>query len=266
MNRFISFADSRMTPSLNRLRQQAEALDFFDEINLFTEHDLSPEFTNRMGQYLKPQHKGFGYWSWKPWIIHESLQTMQEGDRLLYLDAGCHINTQGLTRFHEYVAMLDNDAQGMLVFTSGQPEYKWTKGDVFRHFSCSQEDTHITATEQIAAGHAFLRKTPCTEELMRTWLHIFYNDLKLVDNSPSSTPNLPDFVENRYDQSIFSILCKLHGITALECSETYAEDWQLCADKPFQDRRDLVRERIKWYRKLFRPLNRFRACQGPIPS
>lgn len=54
MYRFLSFADSRMSAALERLGRQAEALDFFDEITLFTEHDLSAEFTSRMGRYLTP--------------------------------------------------------------------------------------------------------------------------------------------------------------------------------------------------------------------
>lgn len=138
MNRFLSFADSRMSAALERLGRQAEALDFFDEITLFTEHDLSAEFTSRMGRYLTPSCRGFGYWSWKPWVIHHVLQEMEEGDRLLYLDAGCHINANGTERFREYVNMLDRDSRGMLVFTNGQPEYKWTKGDIFRHFGVSK--------------------------------------------------------------------------------------------------------------------------------
>lgn len=117
MNRFLSFADSRMSAALERLGRQAEALDFFDEITLFTEHDLSAEFTSRMGRYLTPSCRGFGYWSWKPWVIHHVLQEMEEGDRILYLDAGCHINANGTERFREYVNMLDRDSCGMLVFT-----------------------------------------------------------------------------------------------------------------------------------------------------
>lgn len=119
MNHFISFADSRMTDSLNRLCRQAEALEFFDETTSFTEHDLLPEFTSRMGKYLTPSCKGFGYWSWKPWIISHALQKMKDGDRLLYLDAGCHINPAGMKRFREYVDILDRDNNGMLAFYNG---------------------------------------------------------------------------------------------------------------------------------------------------
>lgn len=239
MNRFLSFADSRMSAALDRLGRQAQSLEFFDEITLLTEHDLPAEFTSRMGKYLTPSCRGFGFWSWKPWSIHHILQQMREGDRLLYLDAGCHININGAARFREYVDMLDRDSHGMLVFNNGQPEYKWTKGDIFRHFGISGGDTWITHTQQIAGGHVFLKKNPLTENLIREWLHTFYDHLHLVDNSPSASPNLPGFVENRYDQSIFSILCKLRGITALNSEETYAEDWEELSSFPFQDRRDM---------------------------
>lgn len=250
MNHFISFADSRLNTALDRLRRQAEKLEFFDKITLFTEHDFSTEFAGRMGKYLTPSCKGFGYWSWKPWAIQYALQKMQEGDRLLYLDAGCHINPEGRERFREYVDILDGDSNGMLVFRNGQPEYKWTKGDIFRHFSISGEDSHITHTQQIAAGHVFIRKNSCAEKLVHDWLHIFYDHLHLVDNSPSCTPNLPGFVENRYDQSIFSVLCKLRGITALDSTETFAEDWDQLARFPFQDRRDTGISRNKSNRWL----------------
>lgn len=89
--------------------------------------------------------------------------------------------------------------------------------------------------------------------MIRDWLHIFYNHLNLVDNSPSVSPNLEGFVENRYDQSIFSILCKLRGITPLDCSETYAEDWNQLAAFPFQDRRDMGLRppgKGKWIKKI----------------
>lgn len=149
--------------------------------------------------------------------------------------------------------ILDRHSNGMLVFYNGQPEYKWTKGDIFRHFSISPENTRITHTQQIAAGHVFIKKSPWTVELIRDWLHIFYNHLNLVDNSPSVSPNLEGFVENRYDQSIFSILCKLRGITPLDCSETYAEDWNQLAAFPFQDRRDMGLRppgKGKWIKKI----------------
>jgi len=33
--------------------------------------------------------------------------------------------------------------------------------------------------------------------------------LELVDDSPSVLPNADGFIENRHDQSVFSLLCKM---------------------------------------------------------
>lgn len=239
MNYFLSFADSRLSTTLERLGQQASDLNFFDEIKLFSERDFTQEFTEHMGQYLTPSCRGYGFWSWKPWGILTLLQKMKEGDRLLYLDAGCHINTQGISRFYEYVNILDQDKNGILVFTNGQPEYKWTKGDLFRHFNVTEKDSHITHTQQIAGGHVFLRKNKFTKKLIQEWLDVFYNHLHLADNTPSASPNFPGFIENRFDQSVFSILCKLHDITTLDGAETYAENWDALTLYPFHDKRDI---------------------------
>lgn len=57
-----------MSATLERLGRQAEELDFFDEITLFTEHDLSAEFTSRMGRYLTPSCRG----SWKTGMTRAS--------------------------------------------------------------------------------------------------------------------------------------------------------------------------------------------------
>ncbi|MFR4436658.1 MAG: hypothetical protein ACLT8C_02895 [Akkermansia muciniphila] len=125
-----------MSAALERLGRQAEALDFFDEITLFTEHDLSAEFTSRMGRYLTPSCREFGYWSWKPWSIHHVLQEMEEGDRLLYLD--------GLP----YQRQRNDHPEGMHSWTATaaacwfsptDSRNTMTKGDIFRHFGVSQE-------------------------------------------------------------------------------------------------------------------------------
>lgn len=140
---------------------------------------------------------------------------------------------------NRFLSFADSRMSAALERLGRQAEYKWTKGDIFRHFGVSQEDGHITHTQQIAGGHVFLKKNPLTESLIRDWLHVFYDHLHLADNTPSASPNLPGFVENRYDQSIFSILCKLRGITTLDGSETYAENWEQLSLFPFQDRRDM---------------------------
>lgn len=241
MNRFITFSDTSLFKARERIRRQAESLEFFDEIRTYTERDLSPDFTHRMGRLLSPFCQGFGYWCWKPWIILHSLEDMEEGDRLLYLDVGCHINPYGKKRFLEYVNMLDKDPFGLVVFGNGCTECHWTKGDVFHHFSIDIHDEKFTQTQQIAGGYLFIRKNPAVESMLREWMNVFYHHLNLVDDTPSLSPDLPGFRNNRQDQSILSILCKMRGVQPLPLSEVQPADgdWEKMTEFPIQDRRDL---------------------------
>lgn len=48
--------------------------------------------------------------------------------------------------------------------------------------------------------------------------------MSLVDDSYSQSPNFPEYIEGRHDQSIFSVLTKLSGGTALPATETVPTD------------------------------------------
>jgi hypothetical protein len=54
------------------------------------------------------------------------------------------------------------------------------------------------------------------------WLDVFETRFDLIDDSPSKIKNFSEFVENRHDQSVFSILCKINGIVSLSA---YEFDW-----------------------------------------
>ncbi len=41
--------------------------------------------------YAKTYSVGYGYWQWKPWLVNETLEKMNEGDVLLYVDERCGV-------------------------------------------------------------------------------------------------------------------------------------------------------------------------------
>ena len=55
--------------------------------------------------------RGFGYWSWKPEIIKQTLSDKwNDGDQLLYLDAGCNLNRSWQKiALSQYFDMLSQD-------------------------------------------------------------------------------------------------------------------------------------------------------------
>ena len=77
------------------------------------------------------------------------------------------------------------------------------------------------------------------------WLDVFYKRFDLVDDTVSKLKNLNGFIENRHDQSVFSLLCKknnLKSFSAYECDWAYLNNertWIHNKESPFLAKRDL---------------------------
>jgi hypothetical protein len=230
---FCSFADKRLAKSLSRIENQARELHFFDKIIIFNENDLDRRFREKHKQILNARTNGFGYWIWKPKVILQTLDQMDFGDSLLYLDAGSHLNKEGLSALHSYFVHIKESPAGILATHLGSnlQERRWTKGDVFEYFNC-KHDCLITDTPQIQAGLIFLNKRTETVNLINRWMEIAENH-NLIDNSPSRTVNLSDFISHRNDQSIFSILCKINKVDTISTSRFWTKgDWNDLMDQP----------------------------------
>lgn len=227
---FVSFADSRYAYQLKRIHRQALRFGFReDHIFTCTEDDLDKAFRLKMRDILVIGSRGYGYWCWKPQIILQALEKMPKGDVLLYTDAGCYLNKKGMSRFSKYLEMAQE--QGILGFQSrfGRNdvdensihkllEKYWTKGDVFDWFGV-REDSHITHTGQYWAGMMLVSKRTESVEFFKRFRQIFLDNLNLVTDQPSVSPNFPGFIENRHDQSIFSLLYKINNYKSLSSAE-----------------------------------------------
>ena len=82
--------------------------------------------------------------------------------------------------------------------------------------------------------------------ILRKWIEIIDADFSLIDDTPSKSPNTPDFIEHRHDQAIFSILCKLNNVYTLSAFEYWypkwnsrRPDWRALKYMPIHAKRDL---------------------------
>jgi len=235
-----SFANKQFSPALKRLEGQINKISFFDEYFLFNEHDLDNEFKNEYKDILIDGSRGYGYWVWKPYIILKTLEQLDEGDTLLYIDAGCHINYRGKKRFAKYYKLLNESRIGIIAFqlTLDQLAYSsikkfitikdyflernWTKGDLLDYFNV-RENSDITDSPQILSGIILLRKSEETVSFISKWMKVYVDNFQLINDSLSNSNNLNGFLQNRHDQSVFSILCKLHHVDLLSTTEVEAE-------------------------------------------
>jgi hypothetical protein len=275
--KLISFADSSLKKSKKRLIKQASELEGLDEIKIYSEKDLNSEFRNRYGAVLKSSVRGFGYWCWKPQIILQELHASKQGDIIVYVDIGCHINGKGSIRFKEYLSLIkmnDNYIIGFQPKNSGYISIPrelrlnwldkfWTKRDLIDYLGMYESD-NILSSETIVATVIILKKDERTVELINEWQDVYFTNFHYLDDTESVNKNLECFREHRHDQAIFSLLAKKAEIKTLSYYELWypdtnkmgKSDWTKLINSPILAKKDLnlsILDRLK--RRIQKKLN-----------
>lgn len=259
-----TFANHFLAKGFPRFKEQAESMNVFDEIIFYTHKDVDKSIKRRYQQYYFPYSRGYGYWTWKPYIILKTLEQLNEGDILLYTDVGCFFNPKGRERLLDYFEIVDKSPASVLGFQSyeenynGMPEtvyyeYEWTKGDIFDYFGV-RDDKSYTHTTQIESTAIFFKKNEKAMSFVKDWHKALWDDIALITDEPSRSPNLPGFKENRHDQSLYSILGKKYGITTLSTNEIFPENqnWKLLEHYPIWAMRDKHYPSKSHYKHRFR--------------
>lgn len=143
--------------------------------------------------------RGGGYWLWKSYIIYETLLKMPEKEVLVYLDSGVRV----IENLNHIADRMDQD---IFLFGNMWTARHWTKGDIYKTIGVEPDDS-----KQVQASVIFVRNTPFARDFIKEWL-LYCQMPGLIDDSPSKTPNDPEFRENRHDQAILHVLSQKHGI------------------------------------------------------
>lgn len=265
---FLTFADQRMHRALERINHQAIKMGVYDCIIIANENNLDLNFRENFKKYLTPEHRGFGYWTWKAQIILQTLLQMSDGDLLQYTDAGCHLNQSGRKKLDEYFSKAQKSESGILAFQAIPPSFhngkiklpdlresKWCKGDLCDALAV-RSSSNVMGTQAIGATVIFIKKCDESISVVRKWLAVYQNNISLIDNSNSKSEDLPGFVEHRHDQSIFSILAKLNRVETVSAYEYWypharyplIPDWRILKDYPIHAKRD---KGVHWVMKPY---------------
>jgi len=229
-NHFITFGNEIYHNSVRRICQEANTLHFFDEIKGFTETDLQNDFLfwNKHGQFILNNKRGYGYWIWKSYLIKQKLEQLNENDILVYCDAGCQVNPNGVERLNEYVDMLRSNKEnyGLLSFQLNYNEEQYTKRAIFDIYECSK-------MLQNMATIVLIKKNNHSINVIREW-YSYCENYNLINDFTCN--EIPEFIENRHDQSILSVLVNKYGSIKL-LDETYFTNWNDGREYPFLAKR-----------------------------
>jgi len=163
----------------------------------------STEFYREHKEYLdRPYHlNGFVF---KPYITLRLLEEIDYGDMVLYYDSGNggHVIDYPL----EPLIRLCLENQGTVFHQWGEKNSKWTKRDCFVYMNCDEPRYHNAV--HLQATWFVLQKTDFALKFAREWLGYTLDEriASYENRRVCGLPDLPEFCENRGDQSVFSNL------------------------------------------------------------
>ena len=195
----ISFGTETYQGSLELLRHSALKLGGIDRVILYTpdniRHDIEqdPEFYKQ---------RGFGFWSWKPKILYNTLVQIPDGDIIVYCDSTMMFQ-DSVEMFRD--VLKDTD---ILLFRLGEAVEKgytnrhWTKHDLFVSMEC---DTDIYKDAyQLNAAIQIYKKSASSLQFVKEYAELCLKKSNIDD--ACILRNDPGFVSHRHDQSVLSLL------------------------------------------------------------
>lgn len=155
--------------------------------------------------------QGFIYYAWKPIVILECLEKMQDNEVLLYCDVGCNILNDGyawkklLDKVKKHKIVLSY-SQGYQHRNFGSEEYKWTQPEVFKALRVKTPDRK---SAQYQATWILIVNNPKNRKLIKTWeKRCTDNNFFLLKPNKSNLLDRSFLIYHAYDQAILSCLLK----------------------------------------------------------
>jgi hypothetical protein len=225
---FMTYANDVFETAKKRLVKEAIQFNEFTTINDFGPENL-PSWVQKKYQDILNVRRGGGYWLWRPFILYEKLKQINDGEFLLFLDAGCKLNPLGKKRFHEYINMLHTSEYGILSFQmSGNKgpgtlakEKEWTTKEIFDYFNVSL-DSEIANSGQLLGGVFIIKKNKHSMNYVKEVIKCMMRYPLLTTDSYNRNQN-EYFIDNRHEQSITSVLRKVIGTIIIDGDESWMQ-------------------------------------------
>jgi hypothetical protein len=211
--------------AVNRICFQAKEVNLFHKIYGFTEDKLKEDilFWKNHSNFILNNRRGYGYWIWKPYIILDVLKNINDGDILLWCDSGCEINIEGKDKLIELFEKVNDKL--ILGTNGGSDDINYTKMDIINYFNYTENNKDILEIQQVQSGCLIMKKCNIIINLITEWFNICSNNYNLIDDSPSKLINFNDFIENRHDQSILSLLIKKYKLVDYSIDPSYNSNY-----------------------------------------
>lgn len=236
-------------PALRRMKSQFGKLPDGYKGIVYDQENLKKELISlNQWDFVNNNHRGFGYWIWKPILILELFKQFPQCTGVIYLDAGCelNINQNSMKRLGQYQDLAMQ--QGVLSFELNALEIDFTSP-----YTANKMEMVIDSSWRQSMATTFIvTNTEFGKQFLTTWFELMLSDgyrlLKGEDDVFVSTHcTTPYFYkEHRHDQSIFSLLIKKNGLISIREESEWYPNWSTKgANFPIWAARNRLRISIK---------------------
>lgn len=209
MKYLINYADDNYREAQKYCTKKAYGIAKFDRVIEYSPLDIPDEIVSLCEEGIYGQNRrAKRYGLWRPYIIKKTLEKMKDGDILCYCDAGGYFIRDISPIVHD----MEKKKQNIRVYALPLIERQWTKRDVFIYLNADKD--FIVNSNQILSTYFFIKKTDYTVALMDEYYRISVEMPELFTDEENllNQPNYSDFIENRHNQSVLSVLCKINNI------------------------------------------------------
>lgn len=215
----ISYANNNFIKQLKINELTAINVGKVDEYYSYKFGDIDLNFLQKNKDILS-RERGNGYWLWKPYFIFKTFkEKLNKGDYLIYTDAGIFYLDK-VEKLINYMISINEDIWlARLIHL----EKKYSKRDAF--ILLDADSPIYTDTFQYMAGIQIYKKSEISEMFLEKLLN-YSTDKRIItdDLNTQGLPNYKEFIDNRHDQTVCSILFKKYKFSNLDKNKTKADD------------------------------------------
>ena len=216
---FMTYGDTRFAKSRKRICYEAIVSQRFDLVLMFAPEDLPRSFVEKHIDFLRRSPRGGGYYIWKPMLMYLVYAVLPPESVVFFADAGCKFTGDP----QPWIDRARASVHGITLFELNHKIRCWTKTDTFIEMGISPDVGH---NNQVVGGIQLWVKRPAVnEEILREWVR-WSQVYHIIDDSPSIAANHPEFVENRHDQTVISLLRVKYDVATIP-----DETWPVAAAK-----------------------------------
>ena len=201
----INYSDDRFREARDYNSYTAVRYGKADSVLEYTPDNLPKEIKGKFPKWSVQNDKIIGrYGLWRPYIVLDALSKVNYGDYVCYSDAGLYF----IKPIQFLIDSMEKHNQDIMVFGLPFIEKQWTKRDVFVFLHADIPE--IVDSNQIMSTIFIIKKTEHSICFFEKYKKVAEDMPELFTDEDNclGKNNYSEFIENRHNQSVLSVLAK----------------------------------------------------------